>query len=115
MKLLNLPTWQKTCAVQPASRTKLFQDFALTCFFTRPSNRRSTCRSTLMALVPLWLWLHVLFVSTVAVANTPAPDVVASDVVVSDRAADDASADDVADEQPEESVENVALNSWFRV
>ena len=113
MKLLNLPIWQRTCAVQPASRTKLFQDFALTCFFTRPSNRRSTCRSTLMALVPLWLWLHVLFVSTVAVANTPAPDVVASDVVVSDRAADDASADDVADEQPEESVENVADHSMF--
>ena len=68
MKPLTLRPRQRTCAVQLASHTKRCQDSALTRFFTRLSTRLSTC----LSFVPLWLSLHLLFVSMVTVANTPA-------------------------------------------
>ena len=105
MKPLTLRPRQRTCAVQLASHTKLCQDSALTRFFTR----LSTC----LSFVPLWLSLHLLFVSMVTVANTPATDIVALEVVRLDSAVDDASLDGAADGQAEESVEAVADNSML--
>lgn len=116
MKLLTLWPWQRTRAVQPALHIKLCQDSALTRFFTRLASRLASRLAPCLSLVPLWLSLHLLFVSTVTVANTPATDGVALDDVplnsaVDDPSLDDVSLDDAADGQAEESVEAVADNS----